>query len=244
MRVKHCGVWAGLLIGCVSGLWIGCGGSGQTKRGSETPESSLQTQKERISYTLGFNAGQQMKRDDFEVDIPALIRGIEDAVAGRQSQLNELERRVALDHFQRQTVRKRQERYEQEAAKGSAEGEAFRAEFAKRPGVKKTKSGILYRVLTTGQGVTPKRESVVRVHYTGRFPDGRVFDSSFQRGEPAEFPLQEVISGWTEILQLMPVGSKWEVVIPPELAYGPGGQGIPPNSTLIFEIELLSIVKP
>ena len=148
-----------------------------------------------------------------------------------------------MQAFQQQQMAKMQEEQAAAGAKNAEAGEAFLAENGKQEGVVTTDSGLQYKVVTKGDGAKPKADDLVSVHYKGTLLDGKEFDSSYKRGEPAEFGVNQVIPGWTEALQLMPVGSKWELVIPADLAYGPGGAGgdIGPNSTLQFEVELLEI---
>lgn len=198
------------------------------------------SEKERLSYAIGVQLGGSLKQQGFtDVDANALAQAIADVIAGKELQVSMQDMQAAIQSFQQKKLAER----EAEAKTAKAAGDKYRAENKKKKGVKETKSGIQYEVLKEGKGKKPKATDTVSVHYHGTLIDGKVFDSSVSRGTPATFPLNGVIKGWTEIVQMMPVGSKWRVVIPPELAYGENGAGqtIGPNETLIFEIELLSI---
>jgi FKBP-type peptidyl-prolyl cis-trans isomerase FklB len=201
---------------------------------------SFDTIEQRVSYGVGRQLGDQLRNNPFkEFDITAVQAGIADALAEAASQVSEEDLNEAFS-----VVSKKLQELEQAAAKeASAEGEKFLAENAKRDEVTVTESGLQYEVITTGDGTKPSAESTVSVHYHGTFANGDVFDSSVERGQPAEFPVNGVIPGWTEALQLMTEGSKWKLTIPYDLAYGErGSQGaIPPYATLVFDVELLSI---
>jgi FKBP-type peptidyl-prolyl cis-trans isomerase FklB len=201
---------------------------------------SFDTIEQRVSYGVGRQLGDQLRNNPFkEFDITAVQAGIADALADATSQVSEEDLNEAFS-----VVSKKLQELEQVAAKeASAEGEKFLAENAKRDEVTVTESGLQYEVITTGEGEKPAAESTVSVHYHGTFANGDVFDSSVERGQPAEFPVNGVIPGWTEALQLMTEGSKWKLTIPYDLAYGErGSQGaIPPYATLVFDVELLSI---
>ncbi len=201
---------------------------------------SFDTIEQRVSYGVGRQLGDQLRNNPFkEFDITAVQAGIADALANAASQVTEEDLNEAFG-----IVSKKLQEQEQAAAKeASAEGEKFLAENAKREEVTVTESGLQYEVITTGEGEKPSADSTVSVHYHGTFANGDVFDSSVERGQPAEFPVNGVIAGWTEALQLMTEGSKWKLTIPYDLAYGErGSQGaIPPYATLVFDVELLSI---
>lgn len=170
-----------------------------------------------------------------------VLKGIEHVFAGNP-ELTEEETRAALEALDKRVAETMQQQAAEKAAAAKAEGDNFRAEFEKQDGVMKTDSGLLYQVISPAEGEQPKDTDTVQVHYKGTLIDGTQFDSSYDRGEPATFPLNRVISGWTEGVQLMPVGSKFKFVIPPELAYGEQDTPtIPANSTLVFEVELLKI---
>ena len=199
------------------------------------------TIEQQASYGIGRQLGEQLAANSFEgIDIPAVQAGLADAFADVDSVVSMQDMQVAFTEIS-QRIQKAQE---EAAAAASAEGENFLAENAKRDGVVVTDSGLQYEVLVQGEGEKPTYESTVRTHYHGSFINGDVFDSSVARGQPAEFPVSGVIAGWTEALQLMPVGTKLKLFVPHHLAYGERGAGasIPPYSTLVFEVELLDII--
>lgn len=210
--------------------------------GCYAADKQYKTQKERLSYALGVQIGTNMKQQGLtELDAKVIGEAIADVLKGGKLKLTAEEMQAAVTAYQQELEKQRTE----SAAAAKGKGEKFMAENKKRSGVKTTESGMQYEILKEGNGEKPKATDQVTVHYHGTLIDGTVFDSSVKRGQPATFPLNGVIKGWTEIVQLMPVGSKWKVVIPPELAYGENGAGntIGPNETLIFEIELISIKK-
>ncbi|RJG51364.1 FKBP-type peptidyl-prolyl cis-trans isomerase [Motilimonas pumila] len=195
----------------------------------------------KVSYGIGRQLGEQLAANPFDgLVIEAVQEGVADAFGGQASQVDE----QALGEAFQIIAAQIQEKQAEQAKELSKEGEAFLAENAKKDGVVVTESGLQYEVITQGTGEKPTAASTVRTHYHGQLIDGTVFDSSVQRGEPAEFPVNGVIAGWTEALQLMPVGSKYKLTIPYSLAYGERGAGgaIGPYSTLVFEVELLEIV--
>jgi FKBP-type peptidyl-prolyl cis-trans isomerase FklB len=209
--------------------------------------------KDRVSYIVGMNIGRQMKNDAMEVDPELLIRGLRDGLTGAKSPLTDEEMESTFREFQKQMMAKEAAKAleanpEMKAAadKNAAEGAAFLAENAKKEGVTTLPDGLQYKVLTAGTGPSPKATDTVKTHYKGRLIDGTVFDSSIDRGQPATFGVKQVIAGWTEALQKMKVGDKWELYIPSDLAYGLRGSppAIGPNAMLIFEIELLGIEPP
>ncbi|MDJ3542368.1 FKBP-type peptidyl-prolyl cis-trans isomerase [Salmonella enterica] len=193
------------------------------------------------SYGIGLQVGQQLSESDLEGLLPeALVAGIADALEGKHPAVP-----VDVVHRALREIHERADAVRRERFKAmAAEGVKYLEENREKDGVNSTESGLQFRVLTQGEGAIPARTDRVRVHYTGKLIDGTVFDSSVARGEPAEFPVNGVIAGWIEALTLMPVGSKWELTIPQELAYGERGAGasIPPFSTLVFEVELLEIL--
>ncbi|WP_437215794.1 FKBP-type peptidyl-prolyl cis-trans isomerase [Pectobacterium sp. LFLA-215] len=193
------------------------------------------------SYGIGLQVGQQLQESGLEGLIPeALLAGLRDALEGNATAVP-----VDVVHRALREIHERADAVRRERQQVLAvEGQQFLAENAQKEDVNSTESGLQFRVLTQGEGAIPARQDRVRVHYTGRLIDGSVFDSSVQRGQPAEFPVSGVIPGWIEALTLMPVGSKWELYIPHNLAYGERGAGasIPPFSALIFEVELLEIL--
>jgi FKBP-type peptidyl-prolyl cis-trans isomerase FklB len=180
-----------------------------------------------------------------ELDSKALAAGIADGLSGAKPALSEDEIRKVLADFQTQMRNRAAAVAQKTADDNKKKGEAFLADNKKQKGVVVLPSGLQYKVIKEGKGAKPKATDTVSVHYRGTLTDGTEFDSSIKRGEPAEFPVNQVIKGWTEALQLMPVGSKWQLVIPSDLAYGPQGAGaeIGPNSTLVFDVELLEIKK-
>ncbi|PCI63523.1 MAG: peptidylprolyl isomerase [Gammaproteobacteria bacterium] len=206
-----------------------------------TFETTFETTEQRVSYGVGRQLGDQLKNNPFkEFDVNAVQAGLVDAIAGNESQVSDELLNEAFG-----VISKKLQEQEQVTAKIKAEeGEKFLADNAKRDEVTVTESGLQYEVLATGEGDKPTAASTVRVHYHGTLPDGSVFDSSYDRGQPAEFPVNGVIAGWTEALQLMTVGSKWKLSIPYNLAYGErGSQGsIPPYATLVFDVELIDIL--
>lgn len=205
----------------------------------------LSQSKQRISYSIGSNIGSSFKQQELDLDAKALAAGISDAMAGK-STLTEAEIRETLKQFQTELQSKMELKQKELGEKNLKAGDVFLAENGKKEGVKSTSTGLQYKVIKTGSGKSPKATDTVKVHYHGTLIDGTVFDSSVDRGEPVTFPLNEVIPGWTEALQLMKEGDKWKLFIPSKLAYGPRGasEKIGPNSTLIFDVELISIEKP
>ncbi|HTN76760.1 MAG TPA: FKBP-type peptidyl-prolyl cis-trans isomerase [Pirellulaceae bacterium] len=195
------------------------------------------------SYAIGLQIGRGIKADDIEVDLDLLVKGFSDALKGGEPALNDAQLRAAMMGLQAQMQTKMVAKAKAEGDKNKKEGEAFLAANKKKPGVTTLPSGLQYKVLTAGAGKSPKATDVVSTHYHGTLINGTVFDSSKERGEPASFPVNRVIPGWTEALQKMKVGDKWELVIPSDLAYGASGSGqdIGPNSVLVFEVELLGI---
>ena len=208
--------------------------------------NTLKTDMEKISYMLGHNLGQNMKQDNVEIDVAAFFEGVKAGMAGTELGLKPEETKRLIEAFRKKAMEQAQKMAQELAEKNLAEGKKFREEFKKKEGVKETKSGLLYRVIKEGAGKSPKPTDTVTTHYTGKLVDGKVFDSSVKRGKPATFPVNGVVPGWQEALPMMKEGGKWEIVLPPSLAYGPQGAGgvIGPNATLFFEIELIKINQP
>lgn len=205
----------------------------------------LETDAQVYSYGVGFQIGSQMAASPIEMDADGVIAGLKDALAGNDPAVEEGRLQEVAQRLQQEMEAKHKAETEALSGKNAEESAAFMAENAEKPNVVTLDSGLQYRILESAEGEKPQATDTVVVNYRGSLIDGTEFDSSYARGEPAQFPLNAVIPGWQEALQLMPVGSKWEVFIPPELAYGPGGQGpIPPSSALIFEVELLEITPP
>lgn len=205
----------------------------------------LKTQKDKASYSIGVSIGKNLKDQKVEIQTDILVKGLLDAYTGAKTQLTEKEMGEVLAQFQQEIMAKAQEEAAKKGGENKSKGEKFLADNKNKPGVKTTPSGLQYTVISEGTGPKPTASSTVKVHYTGKLIDGTTFDSSVDRGEPIEFPLNGVIKGWTEGVQLMSKGSKYKFFIPSDLAYGDRGAGnaIGPNETLIFEVELLDIVK-
>lgn len=203
----------------------------------------LKSEKDKVSYSIGLEIGNGFKRQSIDIDTEALASGIKDAISGEKPLLTESEVKEVMTAFQKDMMAKQETKAKVAAEKNSKDGEAFLAENKKKEGVKATASGLQYKVIKAGEGAMPKATDTVTVNYKGTLIDGTEFDSSYKRGEAATFPVSGVIKGWTEALQLMKVGSKWQLFIPSNIAYGERGAGgqIGPNATLIFEVELLSI---
>jgi FKBP-type peptidyl-prolyl cis-trans isomerase FklB len=211
---------------------------------------ALTEQKDKVSYSIGLNIGSGMKREGLELNPELVAAGLKDAFTGATPRLTDEQVRETLIAFQKEMMAKQMEQAQAQAEnakvlgeKNRKEGEEFLAANKKKKGIKTLASGVQYEVLTEGKGPKPKASDTVKTHYRGTLIDGTEFDSSYKRNEPAVFPLEGVIPGWTEALQLMPVGSKWRLFLPSDKAYGENGAGedIGPNSTLIFEVELLAI---
>lgn len=203
-------------------------------------ELNLSTDETRVSYGIGRQLGEQLRDNPPPgISLDAVIEGIRDAFSGAESRVDAQALNASFA-----VIRERMQAEAQKKAEAAAgEGKAFLAENAKREGVTTLASGLQYEVLNAGEGATPGVHDHVRTHYHGTLIDGTVFDSSYQRGQPAEFPVGGVIAGWTEALQLMGVGSKWRLYVPSELAYGAQGVGsIPPHSVLVFDVELLAVL--
>jgi len=205
---------------------------------------SLVTEMDKVSYAIGVQLGTNFKRQGIDIKIEKFVQGLKDATAGNKLELTEQEIQQTMMAFSQKMRAKQQEKQKADAAKNLAEGKAFLYANGKKEGVKVLPSGLQYKVLKEGTGKTPTIADKVKTHYRGTLIDGTEFDSSYKRGKPAEFGVKAVIKGWTEALQLMKEGDKWELYIPADLAYGERARPtIPANSTLIFEIELLEIVE-
>ena len=211
----------------------------------ETEKTELKTKSEKMSYALGANIGASIKPAAAEIDYDALIQGVKDTLEGRKPLLTAAETQKLLGELNALMRTKSNEKSKKLGEKNMQEGEAFLAENKEKAGVTTTASGLQYEVMKEGSGAKPQKTDRVSVHYAGTLIDGTEFDSSYKRGSPAAFAVTGVIKGWTEVLQLMNVGSKYRVFIPSHLAYGLRGSppNIGPNATLIFEVELLDIVK-
>ncbi len=205
----------------------------------------LKTEKDKVSYMVGMQIGGSLTQIKDEIDMAVVIKAMQSALAGEEPKLSQEEAMQVQQAFAQRLQAKREAEMQAIATKNKEEGEAFLAKNKSADGVQSTASGLQYKVVTTGAGPKPAATDTVKVHYVGTLLDGTEFDSSVARGEPAQFALNAVIPGWTEALQLMPVGSKYTLWIPSELAYGDRGTPGPigPNATLKFEVELLEIVK-
>ena len=202
----------------------------------------LKNQKDRESYSLGYQFGQTLKKQGVEINLQVYSSGIKDALGGANPVLSQEEIHKTILEIQKRVVAAHQEELKQKGEINLSKGKAFLEENKKKKGIITLPSGLQYKVLTEGSGKTPKITDEVTVNYKGTFIDGTEFDSSYKRGQPITFKANGVIKGWTEALQLMKEGSKWQLFIPPELGYGDRGAGpIPPNSTLVFEVELISV---
>jgi FKBP-type peptidyl-prolyl cis-trans isomerase len=209
------------------------------------PSVTFKNDQEKASYAIGYKAGSQYRSADIPVDVAMLIQGLKDGISGQRPALANEEAITVLQAFQKDVQEKAEKKQKELAAVNLASSKAFLEANAKKEGVKVLPSGLQYKVLTEGTGKMPTAADKVKVNYKGSLVSGIEFDSSYKRGTPAEFPVTGVIKGWTEALQMMKEGSKWELYIPADLAYGENGRpGIPPNSALIFETELIEIVKP
>jgi FKBP-type peptidyl-prolyl cis-trans isomerase FklB len=217
--------------------------SAQASASKTAAPPALKTDKDKISYAIGINMGKAMKRDGVDVDPAILLRAIKDVLSDGKLLMTDQEVQSTLTTLQTE-LRKKQELQQQQLAEtNKKEGEGFLAANKAKEGVVTLASGLQYKILQEGTGPKPTAADTVTVNYRGTLLNGTEFDSSYKHGQPASFPVSGIIKGWTEALQLMPVGSKWQLFIPAELAYGPrqAGPTIGPNSTLVFEVELISI---
>ncbi|GAB3273787.1 FKBP-type peptidyl-prolyl cis-trans isomerase [Parahaliea aestuarii] len=213
---------------------------------SAVAEIKLESTQQRLSYGIAYGLGKRMSADAVPLDVDAFTAGLRDAMEGKEGRMTNEEIQAEMQAYQQRMQAEAEAAQAAQAEANAAAAEAFLAENGAREGVVTTESGLQYEVLEAGEGEKPGAEDVVDVNYRGTLIDGTEFDSSYKRGESVQFGVGQVISGWTEALQLMPVGSKWKLYIPSELAYGAGGAGgmIGPNAALVFEVELLDIVEP
>lgn len=203
------------------------------------------TEEQKLGYTFGTIVGGQLGQGIEDLDLDAFSEGFKAAYKGEDLSLSQEELQTIFKAFQQSQIEKQQKEQARIADEAKGKSITWLSDKEKEDGVKKTESGLLYKVITEGTGAKPSETDTVKVNYEGSLIDGTVFDSSYERGEPISFPLNQVIPGWTEGLQLMTVGSKYELYIPADLAYGPGGTGpIPPNAALKFVVELLDIEAP
>lgn len=204
-------------------------------KGNKKPESQI----EKVSYAIGNQIGNNLKSQEIKVDVDVFAAGVRDVLNNKEPKITQQDMQQAMMDMQKSRMEVR----EKEAEENGKKAKAWLEENGKKEGVKTTASGLQYKVLTEGNGKIPNEDDAVKVHYKGTLTDGSEFDSSYSRNEPAKFPLKGVIPGWTEALKLMKVGSKYELYIPPELAYGKVGRPkIPANSVLVFQVELLEIL--
>lgn len=210
-----------------------------------TDATSLATDKDKLSYSIGADLGKNFKNQGIDVSPEALAKGMQDAMSGAQLALTDQQMKDVLNKFQKDLMAKRTAEFNKKADENKVKGETFLTENKNKPGVVELPSGLQYKVITSGNGVKPGKSDTVTVEYTGRLINGTVFDSTEKNGKPATFQVSQVIPGWTEALQLMPAGSTWEIYVPSGLAYGPRSVGGPigPNETLIFKIHLISVKK-
>lgn len=205
----------------------------------------LVSEEDKLSYAIGSDIGKNFKRQGISINADVLKQGMQDSLEGKPSAMTDQEMKETVQNFQKKIMMKRMADMQKQAELNKKEGEAFLAQNKSKPGVKTTQSGLQYKVLEQGTGASPKADDMVTVEYTGRLINGTVFDSTDKTGKPVKFNVGGVIKGWTEALQMMKPGGKWEVYIPSDLAYGSRQAGGPigPNQTLIFEIKLLSVDK-
>jgi FKBP-type peptidyl-prolyl cis-trans isomerase FklB len=217
-----------------------------------SPTSAFKTDKDKISYSLGVDIGRTLQRLQLDLNEEVLSRGIEDVLGGKTMAMTDQQLQETLQGFQQKMMQKQQESMAKKqdemkvvASKNKADGKKFLEDNSKKTGVKSTPSGLQYRVIKEGKGEKPKDSDIVETNYRGTTIDGKEFDSSAKHGSTFSFPVNGVIKGWSEALKLMSVGSKWELYIPSDLAYGDEGYGedIAPGSTLVFEVELIGIKK-
>ncbi|MBA3830711.1 MAG: FKBP-type peptidyl-prolyl cis-trans isomerase [Chthoniobacterales bacterium] len=209
-------------------------------------DPQLNDQKDKVSYSIGLDIGSTLKRQLIDVNAEVLNRGLQDGLSGKKPLMTEEQMKESMTTFQKDMIAKQAAAKKEAGEKNTAAGRKFLEENKAKDGVKTTASGLQYQVEKEGSGPAPKATDSVKVNYRGTTIDGTEFDSSYKRGEPATFPVNRVIKGWTEALQLMKVGSKYKLFIPADLAYGEKGAGadIGPNSTLVFDVELLGIEPP
>lgn len=210
-----------------------------------TDATSLATDKDKLSYSIGADLGKNFKNQGIDINPDALAKGMQDGMSGSQLLLTEEQMKDVLSKFQKDLMAKRSAEFNKKADENKSKGEAFLSANKAKPGVVVLPSGLQYKIIDAGTGAKPSKSDTVTVEYTGTLIDGTVFDSTEKAGKPATFQVSQVIPGWTEALQLMPSGSTWEVYVPSDLAYGPRSVGGPigPNETLIFKIHLISVKK-
>lgn len=236
-----------IVLAATAVLVAGC--NKDTAKAEVKEPKKIETLEQKVSYMLGYNMARQAGAVDFKIDPELMAMAVSEVNEGKDQRFTEDEMRATMQAFQTQQQAQRQEKITAMSEQNLQAGKDFLAENAKKDGIVATESGLQYKVVRKGDGPVPTADDMVLAHYSGKTMDGKEFDSSYKRGEPAKFPVGSLIPGWVEALQLMPKGSKWELYIPGDLAYGPGGKmnrqtgefDIEPNSLLIFELELLDI---
>ncbi len=232
-----------LMAGCSKEPASGDAAAKAPEAAASAPAEAAQTDAQRMGYALGANVGRTFREQKFPVDVESVISGLRDSFTNGTLKMDDAKIAETLQQLQQTLQANAQAAQEAASTRNAEEAKAFFEKNKSAQGVTTTASGLQYQILTPADGKKPGAEDTVKVHYRGTLLDGTVFDSSYDRGEPVTFPVNAVIPGWTEALQLMPVGSKWKIFIPSDLGYGPGGAGdkIGPNAALVFEVELLSI---
>jgi FKBP-type peptidyl-prolyl cis-trans isomerase FkpA len=227
-----------IAVAAVAFACVSCGGGAARK-------TSLNTELEKASYAYGLDVAESMQRSGLELDVDSFVQGFTDTLTGKKVLLTNQEKAQVMQEYASKMREKQMAEMQEKAKTNMAAGRAFLAENAKKDSVMVTADSLQYQILRKGTGPKPGPEATVKVNYIGKLIDGTTFDSSYDRGQPAEFPLNGVIPGWSEAIQLMNVGAKYRFWIPADLAYGERGAPpvIGPNETLIFDIELLEIVK-
>ncbi len=231
-----------VLVACVLFSALSAWTADDTAKAKEKSTVVLYDDSEKLSYAVGLQVGKSLQTAAIDLKMDAFVKGIEDVMADREPALSDEEMMVVMNAFRQKAMEEMESKQQAEAETNLRDGQAFLAANAAKEGVKTLDSGLQYRVIEEGAGPSPTASDRVKVHYRGTLIDGSQFDSSYDRGEPVVFGVTQVIKGWTEALQLMKKGAKWQLFIPPQLAYGPNGRpGIPPNAVLIFDVELLDI---
>jgi FKBP-type peptidyl-prolyl cis-trans isomerase FklB len=216
---------------------------------ADAAATALTSEQDKISYTIGADIGQSLKAQDVQIDAGLVAKGLSDAYGGKKLLMSQDEMKKTITDLQKQVVDKQQAKMKNMADKNSKKGDDFLAKNKTKAGIVALPSGLQYKVVTAGKGQSPSENSTVKVDYEGKLLDGKVFDSTYKRGEPVEFKVSQVIPGWQEALQKMKQGATWELFIPAKLAYGergfmnPGGTSIEPNETLVFKVHLISVMS-
>ncbi|RLP55174.1 MAG: FKBP-type peptidyl-prolyl cis-trans isomerase [Ketobacter sp.] len=238
-----------ILVATACAVLVACKGEAKNEVDAEAAkadtEVSLQTEDQKVSYSIGVRFGEGMGKDLQELDLKTFYKGFEDGFKGAEPKMTPEEMVATMNALQTRKMEEQQKAQSEAMDKNKKEGEEFLAKNKERDGVEVTESGLQYEIITEGDGETPDSNDKVKVHYHGTLPDGTVFDSSVERGEPIEFAVDGVIKGWTEALQMMKVGEKRKLFVPSDLAYGDRGAGpkIGPNQVLLFDVELLGVEK-